>query len=233
MIILEGAISVKAAIANKKRDVYSLSIAKDKKTKDFNYIRKLASSNNIKINEIKKEDFASFPIGKTAGGIIAEVSPRRSDELVDGDIFLIDGIEDPFNIGYIMRTIYALGVNNLILPSRDYEKMEAQIMKSSAGAFDMLNILYTDDYVKTLKSLKDRYTIYALKRSEESKDIFEVEFKEPSIYLLGGEKRGLSKDLEELSDEYLYISYGNDFRNALNGASAATVLATLRYRQKR
>ena len=232
-MIIEGAISVKAAIKASKRVVKEVYIDKHKKTKDFNYIRNLCRDKDIKVSELEKEKLKSFITGKTAGGIFAEVSSRISDELIDGDIFLVDGIEDPFNIGYIARTIYALGINNLILVKRDYETMEAQILKSSAGAYDYLNILFSDDLYETLKGLKDKYTIYALKRSDESKDVFDVEFKDPAIFMLGGEKRGLSSNVEELADENLFISYGNDFRNALNGASAATVLATLRYRQKR
>ncbi len=232
-MIIEGSISVKAAIQAHKREIQEVYIDRHKKTKDFNYIRKLCRNEGIKLTELEKEELKSFLNGKTSGGIAAEVKTRKSDELTEGDIFLVDGIEDPFNIGYIARTVYALGVNNLILPKRDYENMEAQILKSSAGAYDFLSVLYSDNLYECISSLKERYTVYALKRSDDSKDIFELKFKDPAVYMLGGEKRGLSAEIEKLTDENIFISYGNPFRNSLNGASAAAVLAALRYSQKR
>lgn len=232
-MIIEGAISVKAAISSKKREINEVFIDKEKKTKDFNYIRKLCHLNNIKLNEINKEEFKSFNIGKTFGGVIANVESRISEELIDGDIFLVDGVEDPFNIGYILRSLYALGVNNVVLPLRDYSHMEAQILKSSAGAYDFIHIKYSDDFVSFVKSLKNKYHVYGLRRSEEAKDIFETKFENNALFLLGGEKRGLSSDLENLCDEYLYIPYGNDYRNALNACSACAVVATLLFKQRK
>ena len=51
--------------------------------------------------------------------------------------------------------------------------------------------------------------------------------------MLGGEKRGISSQLLELCDEYLFISYGSDFRNSLNACGALDVVATLLYSQRR
>lgn len=232
-MIIEGAISVKAAIASNKRSINQVYIDRDKKTKDFNYIRKLCKNKNIKVEEIKREDFTSFNVGKTFGGIIADVSKRNSDELTDGDIFVVDGVEDPFNLGYIARSLYALGVNNIVLPTRDYSYMEAQILKSSAGAFEYMNVKYSDDFESLVKSLKKDYKVYGLKRSDESKDIFNEEFKEKALFLLGGEKRGLSANLEALCDKYLYIPYGNDYRNALNACSACAIVATLLFAKRK
>ena len=102
-MIIEGAISVKAAISNKKREVKKVYIDKNKKTKDFNYIRKIAKENGIGLIEMPKEYLINLAKGKTFGGILADVSLRKYDELTDGDVFYLDGIEDPFNLGYIFR----------------------------------------------------------------------------------------------------------------------------------
>ncbi len=233
-MIIEGAISVKAAISGRKRKVEAVYIDKDKRTKDFNYIRKLCSLNNIVLNEIDREDFNEFNVGKSFGGIIGFVGDRLSDNFDDGDIFYIDGIEDPFNLGYIIRTLYALGVNNVLLARRDYSSFDGQMLKSSAGALDLINVMYTDDDYFTIKSYKDAgYHLYSLYRGEGSKDIFEEKFSNRCLFMLGGEKRGISSKLLALSDTYLYIPYGNDFKNSLNAASAASVVATLLYGQRK
>lgn len=232
-MIIEGAISVKAAINNGVRDVKSVYINKEKKTKDFNYIRKICKVNQISIIEVDKEKIDGLSSGKSHGGILAEVSTRRSDELIDGDIFYLEGIEDPFNLGYCLRTLYAFGIKNVILPDKDYEKLDNQLLKSSAGAYDMLKVMYLNNEEELLKYKNNGYYFYGLYRGENASDIFDCTFKEKSLFVLGGEKRGISSGVLKLLDEELYISYGSDFRNALNAAAALDVVATLLYRQKR
>ncbi len=233
-MIIEGAISVKAAINGHKRDIETVYIDLDKKTKDFNYIRKLCSLNNIVLNEINRSDFDSFNVGKSFGGVIAVVGERTSDDFDDGDIFYIDGIEDPFNLGYIIRTLYAFGINNVLLPKRDYSTFDGQMLKSSAGALDLINVRYVDDDYSLMKEYKNKgYHLYSLYRGEGSNDIFDEKFPDKCLFMLGGEKRGISNKLLSLSDTYLYIPYGNDFRNSLNAASAASVVSTLLYGQRK
>ena len=233
-MIIEGAISVKAAINSGSREVKTVYINSEKKTKDFNYIRKICKLNNIEIKESSSEELLNIATGKSFGGICAEVYPRKYDEFDEGDIFYLDGIEDPFNLGYAMRTLYAFGIKNVLLSARDYSYMEAQLLKSSAGAYDMLNIKIADDTTNQIKEYKNSgYYLYGLYRGDNSKDIFDVEFKHKALFMLGGEKRGISSELLSLCDEYLYISYGSDFRNSLNACGALDVVATLLYNQRR
>lgn len=231
MINLEGAISVKAAILNKKRKVNKVYIDKSKKTKDFNFIRKITKTNNIELIELNRDELDKLATSKSYGGIIAEVEKRSNDEFIEGDIFYLDGIEDPFNIGYMIRTSYAFGIKNVIL-SRDINQ-EAQIIKSSAGAYEMANIKIINDDLSLVDELKGKgYTVYSLQRGDESKDIFNTKFSNKALFIIGGEKRGISASLEEKVDIKLYIPYGSDFRNSLSGASSSDVVATLLYRQR-
>lgn len=233
-MIIEGAISVKAAIANKKRKVFKVYIDKNKKTKDFNYIRKLTKQNSIELIEEDRINLELLAKGKTFGGIIADCELRKNDEFIDGDIFYLDGIEDPFNLGYMMRNLYAFGIKNVLLSKRDYSQMESQLLKSSAGAYDMLNIKVVDDVINEIKDIKNKnYKCYALMRSDEAKDIFDVNFTDKALFMIGGEKRGIASSILELADEYLYISYATDFRNALNACNALAVVATVLYKQRR
>lgn len=233
-MILEGAISIKAAINNHKRNIDIVYINSNKKTKDFNYIRKICKENNIVVQEVDEQFLLDKATGKSFGGVLAETSQRKYDEFDQGDIFYLDGIEDPFNLGYAMRTLYAFGVRNVLLSNRDYSYMETQLLKSSAGAYDMLNIKIVDDAAKQIKEYKDKgYYLYGLYRGDNSKDIFDVKFNNKALFMLGGEKRGISSELLELCDEYLYISYGSDFRNSLNACGALDVVATLLYSQRK
>ena len=231
---IEGAISVKAAINGRKREVTKIYINKTKKTKDFNYIRKIARLNNIPVMELEPEELLEYLKGKSHGGVGAEVSLRKNDEFTQGDIFYLDGIEDPFNLGYALRTLYAFGFMNVLLSERDYSLMEPQLFKSSAGAYDLLNIRVSENAPQDIRRYKEEgYHLYGLYRGEDSKDIFEEEFDQKALIMLGGEKRGISSELLELCDDYLYIPYGSDFRNALNACGALDVTATLLFKQRK
>lgn len=231
---IEGAISVKAAINGKKRTVTRVFISKAKKTKDFNYIRKIARMNGIPLIELELEEIPEYLKGKSHGGVGAEITSRKNDDFSDGDIFYLDGIEDPFNLGYALRTLYAFGFMNVLLSERDYSLMEAQLFKSSAGAYDLLNIRVTSDALEDIKNYKNNgYHLYGLYRGENSKDIFEEGFEHKALIMLGGEKRGIRSDLLELCDDYLYIPYGSDFRNSLNACGALDVTATLLFQQRK
>ena len=233
-MIIEGAIAVKAALQNKKREIFKVYIDKDKKTKDFNYIRKLIRQNGVEVFECERSYLETILTGKSHGGIGADVSERREDEFDDSDIFFLDGIEDPFNLGYCLRTLYAMGVKNVLLNKRDYSQMEGQLLKSSAGAYDMINIALCQEPLKMIASLKEKgYYLYGLYRGEQAKDIFDVRFADKTLFILGGEKRGISGDLLDLCDDHLYISYGSDFRNALNASAALDVVVTLLRSQRR
>lgn len=233
-MIIEGAISVKAAISSNKREINLVYIQSDKKTKDFNYIRKICKQNNIKIQECDNGLLQTIASGKTFGGICADVSTRKEDIFTDDDVFYLDGIEDPFNLGYAMRTLYAFGIKNVLLSSRDYSNMESQLIKSSAGAYEYLNIKVAKNSLKEIIELKNNgYYIYSLYRGNDSKDIFNVSFNKKTLFMLGGEKRGISSELLELSNECLYIPYGSDFRNSLNACAALDVVATLLFAQRK
>ena len=232
--MIEGAISVKAAIQNKKRDVIRVYIDKDKKTKDFNYIRKLIRNEGIEVKECDKQELQSILSGKSHGGIGAEIGERRQDHFDDTDIFYLEGIEDPFNLGYSIRTLYAMGVKNVLLNKRDYSSMEGQLLKSSAGAYDMINLRIAEDSLTEISTFKNNgYTIYGLYRGDDAKDIFDSSFAPKALFMLGGEKRGISSALLDLCDEHLYISYGSDFRNSLNACAALDVVAALLRKQRK
>lgn len=233
-MIIEGSIAVKAAINYHKRDISRVIIAAKKKTKDFNYIRKITKLNNIELVEASDQDILKLANGKTHGGVLALASERRYDEFVEGDIFYLDGIEDPFNLGYALRTLYAFGIKNVLLSNRDYSMMEPQLLKSSAGCYDGLNIKICNDEINEISKYKDDgYHLYGLFRGQDAKDIFECQFEKKALFILGGEKRGISSEILKICDDYLFISYGSDFRNSLNACAALDVVATLLYKQRK
>lgn len=144
-MIIEGAISVKAALSGGKRKVNKLYIDKNKNDRNIKYIINLAKSLNIGIDFVDRVFIDEISSGKTHGGVIADASFRVYDDLKscfnnNSFVCLIEGIEDPFNLGYIIRSLYSAGCSGIIFNDRDWSFKENVILKSSAGSFDLINI---------------------------------------------------------------------------------------------
>ena len=236
-MLFEGAISVKAVLSNEKRSCACLYVAEDKKDKNTAYILRLAKNKKVKIVRCKREVIDSMASGRTHGGIVLEASERtyqRKEDLVNtqGFIALIEGVEDPFNLGYIFRTLYSAGCQGVILKTRDWSNGEVQLNKASAGAFEYMPILLSEDLVKDLKYFKDlNYELLCAYR-DRAIPYYQQDYTRPFILAIGGEMRGLSKEVLGLCDQAVYIPYANDFRNALNAAAATAVIAYEALRQR-
>lgn len=238
-MIFEGALSVKAVINGGKRKVSKVLIDKEKKSRDVNYLKGLCQVKHIDLQFVDREIIDNLASGKTHGGIICEAFERKYQELDDlisdnSFIFLLEGIEDPFNLGYMLRSLYSAGASGVLLADRDWEKQAMTITKSSAGASEFINICKSNKLCDSLKYLKSKNIKLLAAYRKDAISYVDVDYTEPCLIAIGGEMRGLSKDVLKMMDDYIYIPYGNDFRNALNASSAVSVIAyeILRQRSK-
>ena len=188
---------------------------------------------------LERKEINAMAAGRTHGGLVAEASPRIYQELSEcmhgktPFLVLLEGVEDPFNLGYIIRTLYSAGCDGLILPRHDWTSAESTIAKSSAGAFEYMNIVMSDDLPKLVKDIKKQgIKTYAAMRKD-AITYLEADYRQPCLLAIGGEMRGLSSAVRNEIERNIYIPYANDFRNALNAASAAAVLSFEVYRQRR
>ena len=238
-MLLEGNVSVKAAILGNHRKVEKLYYDKHKNDKDLNFILHRAKEKGIPCMPLEREEINSMATGRTHGGLVAQAGPRVYQELSEcmhgktPFLVLLEGVEDPFNLGYIIRTLYSAGCDGLILPKHDWASAESTIAKSSAGAFEYMNIVMSDNLPQLVKDIKKQgIKTYAAMRKD-AITYLEADYQKPSLIAIGGEMRGLSSAVRNEIEQNIYIPYANDFRNALNAASAAAVLSFEVYRQRR
>ena len=238
-MLLEGNVSVKAAILGNHRKVEKLYYDKHKNDKDLNFILHRAKEKGIPCMPLEREEINSMATGRTHGGLVAQAGPRVYQELSEcmhgktPFLVLLEGVEDPFNLGYIIRTLYSADCDGLILPRHDWASAESTIVKSSAGAFEYMNIVMSDNLPQLVKDIKKQgIKTYAAMRKD-AITYLEADYQKPSLIAIGGEMRGLSSAVRNEIEQNIYIPYANDFRNALNAASAAAVLSFEVYRQRR
>lgn len=236
--IVEGNISVKAVLLAKKRKISKIVVDPKKQDKDTKFILRKAKEAHIKIKNAPREVIDEMAEGKTHGGMIAICSERSFQNLSDikqkDEVFLalIEGVEDPFNFGYILRTLYAAGCDGVIIPPRNWTSAAGVVTKASAGASEYLNLIVADNMQNLLEEMKESHITLVLGQRNDAISLYDYTFPKKVCIGIGGEMRGLSKLVQSYSDQNLYIPYRQDFKNAMTAASSTSIFAFEYVRQK-
>ena len=118
---------------------------------------------------------------------------------------VLDGIEDPHNLGAIVRTAHAAGAAAVVIPERRAAGLTETVARTSAGALAYLPVVRVTNISRALEELKERgYWIYGLdERGDQAYD--RVEFNAPTAIVLGGEGRGLHQTVARHCDALVSI----------------------------
>lgn len=240
---LGGYISVYSALCADSRVVYSVRLDNTRYAKVMrgNYHRQekrqyalLKQICEQKGVQIVFEDFAGREqiYGTECGGIAAVVGDRAytsEQQLlsVPNPYFaVLDGIEDPYNFGQVLRSLYASGVDGVIVPKRNFFSAAAIVARASAGASELMRVCAVDDIADFCdKLIQSGIIIYATAADKSAKDVYSVEYKRPLCVIFGGERRGISKAVMEKCNATLCIPYLRDVGISLSATSAAAIVA--------
>ena len=236
--IFEGMTSIRAVLDNLKdnkqnaRRIEKILIDEKKqqqKAKEIGYLKKMAELFDFKIEFSNEETINSYTVGASHGGIIAFCGEKTyekvaSDTIIDNGFYvMIEGIEDPYNFGYALRSIYASGADGIILSERNWLSASGVVCRSSAGASERLNVyIATDNFIDIFKEKGYKIVCADIKNSV---SVYDANLKKPILLIVGGEKRGISSAILKKADQIVRIDYGRRFDAALSAASASTILA--------
>ena len=159
-------------------------------------------------------------------GIILEIDDYKYtflDELLDRNIIVIlDHLEDPHNFGAIIRTCEAAGINSIIIPKDRSVKVNATVMKTSAGTLENVDICMVSNIVNAIKTLKDN-GFWIIGTDMEGTDYRKIDYKGKIAIVIGNEGKGLSRLTEANCDFIAKIPmYGTV--NSLNASVAAALV---------
>lgn len=236
--VFEGMTSIRAVVDNLKqgkknarkiqRVLYDKAKA-SKKAKEIGYLKKMGELFDFSVEESDAQAISSMSIGESHGGIIALCSEREYSPLSSADIkengfyVMIEGIEDPYNFGYAMRSIYASGVDGFILSKRNWLSAAGVVCRSSAGASERADVyIANDDFIELFKNKGYKIVCADIKNSV---SLYDADLSKPIFLIVGGEKRGISSSVLSQADQIVRIDYGRSFDAALSAASASTILA--------
>lgn len=244
--VFEGMTSIRAILDCLKeskpnaRKILEILYDKDKeksKFKELGYLKKMGELFDFPVRSTTSEEIDSYSIGSSHGGIIALCGKKSYEELTqekikeNGFYVMIEGIEDPYNFGYALRSIYASGVDGIILSKRNWLSAAGVVCRSSAGASERLDVfIANDDFIKCFKNKGYKVVCADIKNSV---SVYESDLKKPIFLIVGGEKRGISSSVLSQADQIVRIEYGRDFDAALSAASASTILAFEVFKQNK
>ncbi len=238
--ILSGFVSVKSVIETKSREIYKIYIEKDRYDKVMRSDLRVPEQRqyNALLNSgaeccfINSEEFEALVSNSNAGGIAAEVGERiftPAEEvyaLRNGYIAMLDGIEDPFNFAYALRSLYAAGVDAVILPERNFFTASDTVIRSSAGASELIKACCVPDLAEACRILKSKgYEIASTAKNAKAKDLYRCKIKKPLCVVFGGEKRGIKQEILDLSDQCIKIKYPRNCHYSLPACSAISIIA--------
>ncbi len=236
--ILEGMTSIDALIKAKEKGTNDRPIIKilynqekeRSKSRELAYLRRKSRALDFTVEAVSPDTIDKMTIGNTHGGIIALCAERNFMRLThdkikeNGFYVIIEGIEDPYNFGYSLRSLFAAGVDAVILTERNWMGCAGVVSRASAGASELFE-MYVSDPMEAVKLFKESGYKIICADKDNSESIYNTELKKPLLLIIGGEKRGISGAILECADKKVHIDYGRDFPLALSAASASAIIA--------
>ena len=160
------------------------------------------------------------------------LTAAKSDNAAPGLLVVLDGIEDPHNLGAILRSSLAAGANAVVLPERRAAGLGETVARASAGALEHLPVARVVNIAHTLEELKEAgYWMVGLDERAE-KDFTEVDLTGPIALVLGGEGKGLHDLVRKRCDFLVSIPTTGPVRS-LNVSVAAGIILFEAVRQRR
>lgn len=214
-----GKIAVLEALRSNKT-FNKLLVDKNLKDKTSQEIIDLAKNNGIKIDFLSREIIEkkakhSGPEKVNHQGILAAITDFQYAEVEDiislskeknEPLFVVvlDGVEDPHNLGALIRTAECAGVHGVVIPERRACSVNETVIKTSAGAVSNVLISRVNNLCQTIEKLKDNGAwVYAVEVGGEN--IFKANLKGPIVLVLGSEGNGVGRLVKESCDGILTI----------------------------
>lgn len=138
-------------------------------------------------------------------------------------ILIIDRIQDPYNLGSIIRTAQILNINNIISTYTQSVKITPSVIKASAGAIFYINFSYSDNLKRIIETLKENQVkIYSLERNGEYIENVSIG-NEKIALIVGSEHYGIRSSLIQLSEKILTLRTYNNQINSYNVSNAVSI----------
>ena len=223
------------------RDINKIWIAEGSQKGSMGQIIELAKSKKVMTQIVPKKKIDAMVDG-IHQGVVAAVAAYQYAELDDlfalaekrneAPFFLIlDELEDPHNLGSIMRTADATGAHGIIIPKRRAVGLTATVAKASTGAIEYIPVARVTNLSRTVEELKERGLWIVGTDAKGSDDYRNLAGQMPIGIIIGSEGRGMSRILKEKCDFLIHMPMVGKV-TSLNASVAASLLMYEVYRKR-
>ena len=193
------------------RDINKILVANGEKHGSIHKIMAIAKERKIIVTEIEKNKLNQIAQTPNNQGVIAIVPPYDYCEVEDildeakrknekPFILILDGIEDPHNLGSIIRTAETAGVHGIIIPKRRAASVNSTVSKVSAGAVEYMKIARVNNINETIRYLKEQ-DVWICGTDMDTDTIYtKQDYKMPIAIVIGSEGFGMSRLVKENCD---------------------------------
>lgn len=199
-----------------KRRCRSIMIARGKNECDGERIISEAKKRGIKVEMVEKNLLNDRVRTDKHQGVVAEVDPypyvdldhavRKRNPAQPGFVLILDGIQDPQNLGSIIRTAHMMSIDLVIIPKDRSALVTGTVVKASAGATEYVDISMVVNLARSIDALKEvGFWVYGA-AGEAAEDLYRSDFKGHSIAIaMGAEGEGLRRLVRERCDKLIAI----------------------------
>lgn len=200
--VLVGINPVREALKAGRRQVRRVWVASDRGADErIIEIERLAAEAGVPVDRVPRDQIAHLAGGAAHQGIAAFASARQHAALADlvdavtspPLILVLDGVEDPRNLGAILRTADAAGVNGVVVPTRRSAELGVAAAKASAGAIEHVRVAEVTNISQALEVLKRRGLWIAGFAHDGATRWDQLDYTGPTAVVFGGEEAGMRR----------------------------------------
>lgn len=217
------------------RDINKIFVVEGEKHGSIKKIIAMAKAKKVIVTEISKSKLNQISQTDNNQGVIAIVPPFDYCEVEDileeaknkneqPFILILDGVEDPHNLGSIIRTAETAGVHGIIIPKRRSASVNATVSKVSAGAVEHMKIARVNNINETIKYLKDNGVWIYGTDMQADKYYYDADYKGATAIVIGSEGFGISRLVKENCDFLIKIPMKGKITSLNASVSAGIVM---------
>ena len=222
--IVEGIKMVKEAISE-NQEIALIAIREDFKI-DFD-------TKNIKTVIISNKIFNDISDVKTPQGILAVIKKNQNNQIETNQeyILALDSLQDPGNMGTIIRTADSANINQIIINKTTVDPYSPKVIRSTMGAIYRTNIIEVEDLKTTLKEMKSKGFQIITTDLKATQSIYDINYNNKTVVVIGNEANGVSQEILQIADKKVIIPMLGK-TESLNASIAASIMIYEYVRQK-
>ena len=222
--IVEGIKMVKEAISE-NQEIALIAIREDFKI-DFD-------TKNIKTVTISNKIFNDISDVKTPQGILAVIKKNQNNQIETNQeyILVLDSLQDPGNMGTIIRTADSANINQIIINKTTVDPYSPKVIRSTMGAIYRTNIIEVEDLKTTLKEMKSKGFQIITTDLKATQSIYDINYNNKTVVVIGNEANGVSQEILQTADKKVIIPMLGK-TESLNASIAASIMIYEYVRQK-